>query len=50
MDKIEGKKKTFIRKTKIYMISLKLTSISGVIEEKVIMKYEDYKCGTKTLS
>ena len=33
---MEGKIKNFIKKTKIYMVSLRLTSISGVIEEKVI--------------
>ena len=35
---MKGKKKkeNFIKKTKIYMVSLKLMSISGVIEEKVI--------------
>ena len=37
IDNMEGKKKrNFIKKTKIYMVSLKLMSISGVIEEKVI--------------
>ena len=37
IDNMEGKKKrNFIKKTKIYMVSLTLMSISGVIEEKVI--------------